>query len=275
VPSTNPSSTQAFPEAPPATGRDPAQNGASLLRALVTVADLLLTDLETQVVMQRMATVLTETIPNVLSASVTIENQNWNGDDAHRLVAASDPVAGRIDQVQYGARSGPSIEALADGRELVVPRLPVPTWPEFSTAATDCGVDWSLSLPMRNGEHLGALNVYGAGTYDERHHLKPARVFARYAATILAAHTRYLHATAEVGQLHQAMASRATIEQAKGMLMLRERCSADEAFKILVHTSQRTHLKLRDVAAQLTATVLDATNESTTGTGARPSQNPD
>jgi hypothetical protein len=263
VPSTKPSSSRAFAEGTPATGEDPARDGSSLLEALVTVADLLLTDLETHVVMQRMATVLTQVIPDVVSASVAIETPDRNGHDPYRLVAASDPVAERIDEVQYGARSGPGIEALADGRELIVERLPVPSWPEFSEIAAECGVDWTLSLPMRNGEHFGVLNVYAVGTdtYDEQRHLNPARVFARYAATILAAHTRYLNATAEVGQLHQAIASRATIEQAKGMLMLREGCSADEAFKILVHTSQRMHLKLRDVAAEFIATVLDVTDK--------------
>jgi hypothetical protein len=260
VTSTKPSSTRAPALAAPASGGDPTQDESSLLRALVTVADLLLTDLETQVVVQRMTTVLTQVIPNVLSVSVTIETPDRDGHGSYRLVAASDSVAERIDQAQYDARSGPGIEALTHSREQVVTRLPVPSWPEFSTVAADCGVDWSLSLPMRNDEHLGVLSIYAAGTdtYDAQHHLQPARIFARYAATILAAHTRYLHATGEVGQLHQAIASRATIEQAKGMLMLRERCSADEAFKILVNTSQQAHLKLRDVAAQLIATVLDA-----------------
>ena len=259
------SSTRAGSQLPSGTDvephRGPANDGSNVLGALVAVADLLLTDLETHVVMQRMAAVLTRVIPNVLSVSVTIENQDRNGREAYRLVAASDPVAERIDAVQFGTGSGPGIDALTEGRERIVPRLPVPTWPEFSAAAADCGVDWSVSLPMRNGEHLGVLNVYAAGpdAVDEQRHLAPARVFARYAATILAAHTRYLEATAEVAQLQQAMASRATIEQAKGMLMLRERCTADEAFHILVHTSQRMHLKLRDVAAQLIATATTRT----------------
>lgn len=55
----------------------------------------------------------------------------------------------------------------------------------------------------------------------------------------------------EVVQMRQAMSSRATIEQAKGMLMLSRRCSADEAFQLLRELSQTTNVRLADVAAAL------------------------
>jgi len=45
--------------------------------------------------------------------------------------------------------------------------------------------------------------------------------------------------------------SRASIEQAKGMLMLIYGITADHAFDILVRQSQHTNVKLRDVAEQL------------------------
>lgn len=45
------------------------------------------------------------------------------------------------------------------------------------------------------------------------------------------------------------MQSRAVIEQAKGMLMATQRCSADEAF--LVRASQRENRKLREMADEL------------------------
>ncbi|HEX2048216.1 MAG TPA: ANTAR domain-containing protein, partial [Acidimicrobiales bacterium] len=51
--------------------------------------------------------------------------------------------------------------------------------------------------------------------------------------------------------LATAMKSRATIEQAKGILMGAQRCSADEAFQILVRASQRENRKLREVAEDL------------------------
>jgi hypothetical protein len=58
---------------------------------------------------------------------------------------------------------------------------------------------------------------------------------------------------AEVGQLRAAMASRAAIEQAKGILMLLTSCSDQVAFDLLAHISSHTHRKVRDVAVVLTA----------------------
>jgi hypothetical protein len=57
---------------------------------------------------------------------------------------------------------------------------------------------------------------------------------------------------AEVGQLRAAMASRAQIEQAKGMLMLLTSCSDQVAFDLLAHISSHTHRKVRDVATVIT-----------------------
>ena len=56
----------------------------------------------------------------------------------------------------------------------------------------------------------------------------------------------------EVGQLRTAMASRAVIEQAKGILMLLTHCGDQAAFDLLSHMSSHTHRKVRDVAAALT-----------------------
>ncbi len=231
---------------------------ADLLQALVEVADLLLTDMETQVLLHRMAGAVTTSIPDVAGASVTL-GTGKAGTKGYQMVAASGELAERIDDVQYTNDAGPCVEALRTGNEVIVPQLPADSWPAFSAAAQAEQVNWSMSVPMRNGEHVGVLNIYGLGEgrYDPEQHLRPATVFARYAATILAAHSRFQQATGEVGQLREAMASRAVIEQAKGMIMLLRRCSPDEAFEVLVHTSQHSHLKLRDVAAQLIASVMD------------------
>jgi AmiR/NasT family two-component response regulator len=55
----------------------------------------------------------------------------------------------------------------------------------------------------------------------------------------------------EVDGLRRAMETRGVIERAKGMVMLRERCDADQAFHILVRASQSSHRKLYDVAAAM------------------------
>jgi hypothetical protein len=55
----------------------------------------------------------------------------------------------------------------------------------------------------------------------------------------------------QVHHLEIAMQTRGVIEQAKGMLMLKLKIDADQAFAVLVKTSQQAHLKLVDVARYL------------------------
>jgi len=55
----------------------------------------------------------------------------------------------------------------------------------------------------------------------------------------------------EVAQLRTAMASRAVIEQAKGVLMLLTGCTDQVAFDLLTHISSHTHRKVRDIAQEL------------------------
>jgi hypothetical protein len=55
----------------------------------------------------------------------------------------------------------------------------------------------------------------------------------------------------ELDGLRTALETRGVIEQAKGILMGRHHCDPDQAFAMLVRVSQRSHRKLRAVAAQL------------------------
>jgi ANTAR domain len=57
----------------------------------------------------------------------------------------------------------------------------------------------------------------------------------------------------EVSQLRTAMAGRAPIEQAKGVLMLLTGCGEQVAFDLLAHISSHTHRKVREVAVDLVA----------------------
>jgi ANTAR domain len=56
---------------------------------------------------------------------------------------------------------------------------------------------------------------------------------------------------AERAALLEAVEHRAVIEQAKGMLMLKHRCDADDAFGLLLEISRRERRKVREIAADL------------------------
>ena len=61
----------------------------------------------------------------------------------------------------------------------------------------------------------------------------------------------------EAAGLQRAMASRATIEQAKGMIMFAYGCDSARAFALLIGTSQRANIKLRELAEGLVAGVQE------------------
>jgi AmiR/NasT family two-component response regulator len=63
--------------------------------------------------------------------------------------------------------------------------------------------------------------------------------------------TREVELRKEVEGLRASIASRAVIEQAKGIVIAATGCTADEAFALLVQQSQHENRKLREIAADL------------------------
>ncbi|MFE9700012.1 ANTAR domain-containing protein [Streptomyces sp. NPDC006270] len=61
-----------------------------------------------------------------------------------------------------------------------------------------------------------------------------------------------LHLRREVDELRRALRTRPMIDVALGMVMATEGCSLEEAWLIMVHSSQRTNTKLHTLALRLT-----------------------
>lgn len=205
-----------------------------------------------------------ETLDSVLSKVVELTK---------RVIAAADEVsltlvrkgraqtaaytgilAMQADERQYGLDGGPCLDAARGGEMMVIRDMRTEDrWQTYAPQAASIGVLSSLSVPLPIQEDLiGALNVYARtpNAFDEAD-MRAGRTFAAYAA-IAVANADSFASTAEMAQnLRVAMASRATIEQAKGILMARGGISADQAFEMLVRASQRENRKLREVATEL------------------------
>jgi len=103
---------------------------------------------------------------------------------------------------------------------------------------------------------IGALNLYATrpGAFGSEEQATAAR-FADEASRAITLAVR-LAMRAEMSEnLQHALASRAVIDQALGIIMGQNRCSADDAFDILRTTSQNRNVKLRDIAAAMVAAV--------------------
>jgi GAF domain-containing protein len=172
-----------------------------------------------------------------------------------RTAVASSDAALRVDESQYGSvAGGPCLTAY---RQQQVVRIDStadePRWTEFSRSAAAAGIRSTLSLPLVvGGDGLGALNIYSRGNsgFSEAD-AALATTFASYASVALANARVYWRTQRLAGQLEEALSTRGVIEQAKGIIIARQGCSADEAFQVLVRLSQHGHRKLHDVANEL------------------------
>lgn len=205
-----------------------------------------------------------ETLDSVLSKIVELTKQVIAAADEVSLTlvrknraetaAYTGVLAMQADERQYGLDGGPCLDAGRGGETMVIRDMRTEDrWPEYAPQTASIGVLSSLSVPLPIQEDLvGALNVYSrrADAFDDDD-IRAGQTFAAYAA-IAVANADSFASTAEMAQnLRVAMASRATIEQAKGILMARGGLSADQAFEMLVRASQRDNRKVRDVATEL------------------------
>jgi GAF domain-containing protein len=163
--------------------------------------------------------------------------------------------------VQYTQHEGPCLQALHDGAVIYVKDMRNESrWPHYLQHATAVGVRSSLSLPLQVGDEvIGALNLYSRQPdgFDDRLRQNLA-VFADQAAAALTMVLRQARQDQISAQLEQALASRTTIDQAIGILMAQQRCTADQAFELLRSHSQNTNRKIRDIAADIIQRVTGA-----------------
>jgi GAF domain-containing protein len=199
-------------------------------------------------VLARLTAVAKRAVPGAYEVSVTMHERR------PATAASTSEFAIRIDNCQYQCGDGPCLEALRLGKTVVVADQAADSrWPAYAECAVAAGIGSSVSVPlMVDDRHIAALNIYGtrpdAFGQDA---VDAAEALAIYAAVVLANADLYFTATSRAEQMNAAMESRAVIEQAKGVLMGARRCTAEEAFAILVKLSQQSGRKLRDVASAL------------------------
>ncbi|MDT0377810.1 ANTAR domain-containing protein [Streptomyces sp. DSM 42041] len=117
-------------------------------------------------------------------------------------------------------------------------------------------------VPDGAGPAGGPASVDGdghTGGHADGHTDGEGRNALRSAARRVALEAEVERLRDEVGQLQQAIESRAVIDQARGMVMVMCRCTPHSAWDVLVEVSQHTNTKLRTVAGSLVATTDGST----------------
>jgi GAF domain-containing protein len=162
-----------------------------------------------------------------------------------------------IDAVQYQLDEGPCLEAARTQTEvrasLGVNGTAHERWPLFAESVRRDGMQSLLALPLvSGGECVGALNLYGHAAHAfDTFEASLARIAASRAADSIVAVLQLDGVQRLAGQLEQAMASRAVIEQAKGALMATRGIDEHAAFEWLRQTSQTQNVKVRTLAEQV------------------------
>ncbi len=230
-----------------------ATSDRNLTSAYGQLFDLLVSSPAVDTFLNQVVRLATDVVPAAAAGGITVHR------DGHLVtVASSDPFAARVDEIQYGADEGPCLDALRSGEVVQVDDLAGESrWESYRPHALAEGVASSLSLPLTvDGRTIGALNLYArrpdAFVPPARTH---AEAFAGQCAAALTVTLRQADQSELQRQLAEAMASRSVIDQALGVLMGQQRCTASAAFDLLRQASQRRNRKLRDVAAAVITNV--------------------
>jgi GAF domain-containing protein len=189
------------------------------------------------------------TIPAATDVSVTLV-----GSGGAHTAAGTGGLALPLDRWQYEHGHGPSLAAAA--ANITVPVTDVAAdsrWPDWADHAINAGAHSAVSIGLPLHESVtGALNVYSTEpeAFDEDA-VVLAEIFAGYAAMAMAHTHRYAGGAGLARHMRHALDSRATIEQAKGIIMADRRCTVVEASEVLVKLSQYSGSTVADVAAAL------------------------
>ncbi|SHM80154.1 GAF and ANTAR domain-containing protein [Actinacidiphila paucisporea] len=190
--------------------------------------------------------------PNATGCGVTLERQG-----RPVTVSSAGPTATELDEAQYGQDDGPCLQAMRTGTTISVPdTLNEKRWGTYPAYAATHGARSSLSLPIAPHTHTaGALNLYAPHphAFDTTDH-QPLHLLAAQATGAIALAQRLSDARQFTDDLHTALQSRTTIDQAIGIIMGQQRCTPDHAFTILRSASQHRNTKLRDLCAELITT---------------------
>lgn len=218
---------------------------------LAELAKLVAADREMDLILDDVVELVRRRIPGADEVSVTlIRNEKAS------TVACTGSLAMDLDELQYEQGYGPCLDAgRTDEVKHIVDAATETRWPRYVPRARQQGLGSSVSVPMPVENYLvGAINIY-----SRTPHAYPPDSVAL--AVALATHGTAALSVAEAAQGHRdralhlrrALESHAVIDQAKGMIMVQQKCPADVAFQMLRKLSMDQNIKLYELAASLVA----------------------
>ena len=235
------------------TGTGPDDTSDELARLVADVARVLLSPATVDQMLQRIVDLSVRALENCDEAGLC------QVDAPLDLTTPTSPLVAALDELQTELGEGPCVDALGGQDSVYVHDLGEGgPWPEFGPQALAAGMRSALAYRLFAGTStFGALQLYarlpGAFNATDR---AQGLIFAANAGLALGLAQTQQTERGRAGNLQIALVSREIIGQAQGILMERERITAEQAFELLRRASQHLNLKLRDVAQGLVDTGL-------------------
>ena len=234
----------------------------SLASAFAVIAENLYAASSYDGILLRIAETAVSTVAGCQMASVTVREAG-----GYRTASTTDLAASAVDQAQYDAHEGPSLDAV-DTPIVYAKSFPDNRWPTLSSRPAELGAQSAASYRLATASQRtgGSLNTYGTEPEAFSDEAQQIGLILAAHASMAAKAVSERDALEEVAQnLHKALLTRDVIGQAKGILMERLKLTPEDAFDALRHASNQLNEKLHAVAVNLAET-----GELETGTRGAP-----
>lgn len=236
--------------------RHPGRHAALIAQRFVSLADTLVDDFDVVELLDRLVTYCVDLL-DVSAAGILLANR----DGTLEVVASSDEASRFMEVFQLQSQSGPCIEAVRTGRSVIYTDLAElrDRWPAFGRAVEDVGFDAVYALPLRLRDNkLGALNLFGARQHQlSEFDTRLAQAMADLATIAILQQRSLEKASLLAEQLQQALDTRISVEQAKGVIAEYGGVDMSAAFEAIRSYARHHRQKLSGVAATLVSRELD------------------
>ena len=227
----------------------PAGPAQELAAQFAGVARALAAEPTVEKTLVRLVEVAVEIIPGCHHAGVTVVRRG-----RLETPAATDEVPAAVDALQYRTGQGPCLSAITEHAVYRTGDLAADQrWPAFAgPAVRRTGVRSVLAYRLFTEEDtLGALNLYSRQRDAFDDDVVPVGMILAAHAALAFAHARERE---QISGLEQALSSNRVIAMAIGILMATHRISEGQAFDRLRVASQRSNIRLREIADEVVHT---------------------
>jgi len=240
----------------------PAQSREQALAdTFVRLADTMVDDYDVVELLDQLVNACVHVL-GVTAAGLLLDDQKGN----LALVASTSQESRLLELFVLQNNEGPCLDCVRTGVAVTSSNLDDDRdrWPLFVQAAHMAGFRSIAAVPLRlRDQIIGGLTLFMNVAQEVPHADRLLAQALADVATIAILQQRSLHRSEAMSeQLQTALTSRIVIEQAKGILVVRNNLTMDAAFDVLRRYARDQNVKLTEVARAVVIDGLDPSHET-------------